>query len=151
MLQLGPRTVIGAFGELHPAVLEALGASGPLAVFEIILDVLPPPKARPTKARPKLDLPDLMPVDRDFAFLAEEKLAVADILKAVQAADRALITDVSVFDVYRGAGVPEGRKSVAVAVTLQPKERTLTEADLETVSSKIEAEVAKKTGAVLRQ
>ncbi len=150
-LQLGPKIRIGFFGELHPKVLDALGATGPLAVFEIILDALPPPKTKPTKARAKLDLPDLMPVDRDFAFLAEEAVSAADILRAVQGVDRILITDASVFDVYRGAGVPEGQKSVAVTVTLQPRGGTMTDADLEALSGRIEAEVAKKTGAVLRR
>ncbi|WP_131113161.1 phenylalanine--tRNA ligase subunit beta [Lichenihabitans psoromatis] len=150
-LQLGPKTVIGSFGELHPAVLEAMGCAGPVAVFEIVLDALPPPKAKPTKARGKLDLPDLMPVERDFAFLAGEAVAASDILKAVQGADRASIVDASVFDVYRGAGVPEGRKSVAIAVTLQPRDRTMTEQDLEAISLKIEADVLKKTGASLRR
>ncbi len=150
-LQLGPRSPIGFFGELHPKAREAMDASGPFAVFEIVLDALPAPKAKPTKARGKLDLPDLMPVSRDFAFLAEERVPAADILKAVQAADRTVITGLSIFDVYRGPGVPEGRKSVAVAVTLQPRERTMTDADLEAISIRIEAEVARKTGAVLRR
>jgi phenylalanyl-tRNA synthetase beta chain len=150
-LQLGPRATVGFFGELHPKVLDAMGASGPMAVFEIILDALPTPKAKPTKARAKLDLPDLMPVERDFAFVVEERVAATDILKAVQAADRTMITGLGVFDVYRGAGVPEGRKSVAVTVTLQPRERTMTDQDLEAISAMIEAEVARKTGAVLRR
>ncbi len=150
-LQLGPKITVGFFGELHPKTLDAMGASGPLAVFEIILDDLRPPKAKSTKARAKLDLPDLMPVERDFAFLTPERVPAADILKAVQAADRNLVAAATVFDVYRGVGIPEGQKSVAVAVTLQPRERTMTDADLEAVSARIEAEVVRKTGAVLRR
>ena len=124
--------------------------TGPVACFEIVLDALPAPKAKPTKAQGKLDLADLMPVERDFAFVVDRNVPAADILKAVQAADRGLIGGVSVFDVYEGPGVPEGKKSVAVAVMLQPRERTLTDADLEAISEKIVAEVAKKTGAMLR-
>jgi phenylalanyl-tRNA synthetase beta chain len=150
-LQMGPRNPVGLFGELHPRTLDAMGASGPFAVFEIILDVLPAPKAKPTKARGPLDLPALMPLDRDFAFVVEEGVSAADILRAVQAADRTLITGAEVFDVYRGLGVPEGRKSVAVTVRLQPRIKTMTDAELEALSGRIEAEVAKKTGAVLRR
>ena len=150
-LQMGPKSPLGVFGELHPSALDAMGASGPFAVFEVILDALPAPKTKATKARGPLDLPDLMPVQRDFAFVVEERVPAGDILRAVQGADRATITDAGVFDVYRGVGVPEGRKSVAVSVTLQPREKTMTDADLDAIGAKIEAEVARKTGAVLRR
>ena len=149
-LQFGAKTVVGWFGEIHPATLDALDASGPLACFEIILDALPQPKAKPTKSKGKLDLSDLMPVERDFAFVVDRGMASADILKAVQAADRTLITALSVFDVYEGPGVPDGKKSVAVGATLQPREKTLTEADLEAFTQRVVAEVTKRTGAVLR-
>lgn len=149
-LQFGPKAVVGWFGEIHPAVLDELDAKGPLCCFEVTLDALPPPKAKPTKVKGKLDLADLMPVERDFAFIVDRSVAAADILRAIQAADRTLITALSVFDVYEGPGIPEGKKSVAIATTLQPREKTLTDADLETVSQRIVADVAKKTGAVLR-
>jgi phenylalanyl-tRNA synthetase beta chain len=149
-LQFGPKNVAGWFGELHPRALGALDVEGPLAGFEIILDALPAPKARPTRIRPKLDLTGLMPLDRDFAFVVDHGVRAADIVKAAQGAERALIAGVQVFDVYVGPGIPEGKKSVAVAVTLQPRERTLTDADIEATSQKIVAEVAKKTGASLR-
>ena len=150
-LQFGPRAIVGVFGEPHPKVLEAMGAEGPLAVFEIVLDALPQSKAKPTKARGRLDLPDLMPVERDFAFVVPEGVAAADIVKAAQAADRADIVAVGVFDVYRGAGLPEGHKSVAIAVTFQPRERTMTDQDFEAATARIEAEVGRKTGGVLRR
>lgn len=150
-LQLGPKAPIGVFGELHPKILEQLGVSGPVAVFEITLDALPAPKAKPTKARAKLELSDLMPVERDFAFVVGVDVAAADVLRAVLGADRTVIGDATVFDVYRGPGVPEDSKSIAVAVTLEPRERTMTEADLEAVSARIEAEVGRKTGGVLRR
>ncbi len=149
-LQFGPKNVAGWFGEFHPRALEALDVEGPLCGFEIILDALPAPKARPTRIKPKLDLTGLMPLDRDFAFVVDGGVRAADIVKAAQGAERALIAGVQVFDVYAGPGVPEGKKSVALAVTLQPRERTLTDAEIEAASQKIVAEVAKKTGASLR-
>lgn len=149
-LQFGPKVVVGAFGELHPRALEALDAKGPLVGFEITLDRLPPPKAKPTKMKAKLVLSDFQPVLRDFAFVVPLSVAAVDVLKAAQAAERALITDVTLFDVYTGQGIAEGHKSLAITVSLQPQDRTLTDADLESISDKIIAEVAKKTGAVLR-
>ena len=149
-LQFGPKKIVGYFGELHPKILDALGAEGPLVVAEIILDELPAPKAKPTKVKEKLELSEFMPVERDFAFIVDRSVKAADMVKAAEAADRALITDVGVFDVYEGAGIPEGRKSIAIAVTLQPRERTLTDAEIEAVAAKIIAEVTRKTGATLR-
>jgi phenylalanyl-tRNA synthetase beta chain len=149
-LQFGPRNIAGWFGELHPRVLELFDATGPLVAFEIILDALPPPKARPTKAKPKLDLSDFQPVERDFAFIVDQSVRAADLIKAAQAADRNLIVTVGVFDLYAGPGVPEGKKSVALNVTLQPREKTLTDVEIEAVAAKIIAEANKKTGAILR-
>jgi len=149
-LQFGPKAVVGHFGELHPRALAELDVEGPVAAFEIILDALPAPKAKPTKTKPKLELSDLQPLARDFAFLVDRGTPAGALVKAVQGADRALIADVRVFDVYEGKGVPDGRKSVAVAVTLQPREKTLTDAEIEAVAQKIVAEAAKKTGATLR-
>jgi phenylalanyl-tRNA synthetase beta chain len=150
-LQFGPKTKAGWFGELHPSTLEALDAEGPLVAFEIVLDAIPPAKARPTKAKPKLERSEFMPVSRDLAFVVGETAPAGDILKAALAADRALIAAADVFDVYRGPGVPEGHKSVAIAVTLQPRDRTLTDAEIEAAIAKVVAEVGKKTGAALRQ
>jgi phenylalanyl-tRNA synthetase beta chain len=149
-LQFGPKGVIGWFGEFHPRVLAALDVSGPLCGFEIVLDAIPAPKAKPTKVKPKLELANLMPLERDFAFIVDAKVQAGDILKAAQAADRQLLTGASVFDVYQGTGTPDGKKSVAISVTLQPRDKTLTDSEIETVMSKIVAEVTKKTGAVLR-
>ena len=149
-LQFGPKNVAGWFGELHPSALEMLDAEGPLVAFEIVLDAIPPAKARPTKAKPKLERSEFMPVSRDLAFVVAESAAAGDMLKAALSADRALIVAADVFDVYRGAGVPEGSKSVAIAVTLQPRERTLTDAEIEAVIAKVVAEVSRKTGATLR-
>ena len=149
-LRFGPKGVIGAFGEVHPTILRALDVKGPLVAFEMHLDALPPPKHRPTRVKPKLVLSAFQPVTRDFAFIVDRAVAAGDLQKTAQNADRALIADVSVFDLYEGPGVEAGRKSVALAVTLQPVEKTLTEAEIEAVGAKIVAEMAKRYGATLR-
>ena len=149
-LQFGPKNIVGHFGELHPRVLEALDVEGPLVAFEITLDDIPAPKAKPTKVKAKLDLAELMPLERDFAFVVARDVKAADIVKAAQGADRVLVTGVNVFDIYEGVGIPEGKKSVAIAVTLQPREKTLTDVEIEAAAGKIVAEVTKKTGAALR-
>src|SRR5271163_4065805 len=149
-LQFGPKNVAGWFGELHPSACEALDAEGPLVAFEITLDAIPLAKARPTKAKPKLERSEFMPLERDLAFVVPENARAGDILKAAMTADRALVADADVFDVYRGPGVPDGHKSVAISVTLQPRERTLTDSEIEGTMAKIVTEVGKKTGATLR-
>ncbi len=149
-LQFGPKNIVGWFGELHPRALEAIDAEGPIVAFEIILDDIPAPKARPTKTKGKLDLPELLPVERDFAFVVDRAVKAADILRFARGAERALITDAGVFDVYEGPGVDAGKKSVAISVTLQPRDKTLTDAEIDSVAAKIVAEVLGKTGAVLR-
>ncbi len=149
-LQFGPRSVIGYFGEAHPATLAQLDVEGPLALFEIFLDALPAPKAKPTKTKPKLELSDLQPVSRDFAFLIDRAAPAGDLLRVVLGADKTLIAGADIFDVYEGAGVPEGKKSVAVSVTLQPTEKTLTDAEIDALSQRIVEDAGKKTGAVLR-
>ncbi|PTM38938.1 phenylalanine--tRNA ligase subunit beta [Bosea sp. 124] len=149
-LRFGPKGVIGAFGEVHPRVLKALDVKGPLVAFEIHLDALPLPKYKPTKVKPKLALSGFQPVTRDFAFIVDKATAAGEMVKSAQNTDRALISDVSVFDLYEGAGVEAGKKSVALAVTLQPVEKTLTEAEIEAVGTRIVAEMAKRYGAALR-
>ncbi|QTC87793.1 phenylalanine--tRNA ligase subunit beta [Brevundimonas pondensis] len=148
-LQLGPKNVIVEFGALHPRVLKALDADGPMLAFEIILDSVPEPRGKGGKARGAADLPNLMPLSRDFAFLLDEAKAVGDLTRAVVGADKALIAEVRVFDVYRGQGVPEGQKSVALEVEIQPRAATLTEAEIEALTAKVVAAAA-KAGAVLR-
>ena len=149
-IQIGPQNVLGHFGELHPRTLEALKAEGPLVGFEIILERIPDAKAKPTRAKPPLELSPFQPVSRDFAFIVDRDVKAGDIVRTAQAADRKLITNVTVFDVYEGKGIDDGKKSVAIAVTLQPREKTLTDQEIEAVASKIVAEVTKKTGGVLR-
>jgi phenylalanyl-tRNA synthetase beta chain len=151
VIRQGPKTVIGAFGEFHPKVLELLDADGPLAGFELILEAVPAPKAKPTKARPPLALSDLQPVRRDFAFVVSRDVAAARIVRAAEGADRKLIAGVTVFDLFEGAAIGEGRKSIAIEVTLQPTERTLTDPEIDAVAAKVVAEVSKATGAELRK
>ncbi|KAF0127807.1 MAG: phenylalanyl-tRNA synthetase beta chain, partial [Xanthobacteraceae bacterium] len=148
--QMGPQTVFGSFGELHPRVLEALDVKGPVLAFELLLDKLPPPKVRPTRTKPQLALSSFQPVERDFAFLVDRTVKAGDLVKAAQGVDKQLISGVQVFDVYEGKGIDEAKKSVAIAVTLQPKDKTLTDAEIDAVAAKIVAEVTKKTGGTLR-
>ena len=149
-IQIGPQNVLGYFGELHPRAVEALGADGPLIAFEVILDRVPEAKKKPTRARPVLELSAFQPVSRDFAFIVDRSVKAGDIVRAAQGVDRKLITDVTVFDVYEGKGIEDGKKSIAIAVTIQPREKTLTDQEIEAVAAKIVAEVTKKTGGVLR-
>jgi phenylalanyl-tRNA synthetase beta chain len=153
-LKLGPKTVIAHFGELHPGVLAKLDAEGPIAAFEVYLDALPAPKAKGSKARPMLRLSTLQPVERDFAFLLDAGVESARVIAAVKQAGKeiaeATIAAVSVFDVYQGKGVPEGKKSLAIQVRLQPKDRTLTDAEIEAIGQRIVGAVSKTTGATLR-
>jgi phenylalanyl-tRNA synthetase beta chain len=149
-LRLGPKTVLAAFGELHPAVLQAMDAAGPAVGFEVFLDVIPEPKGKGTRGRPALDPSPFQAVSRDFAFIVDASVAAETLIRAVRGADRTLIADVAVFDVYQGKGVPEGKVSLALAVTLQPVKATLTDTEIETVAKKIVAAAEKAVGATLR-
>ena len=149
-IQIGPQNVLGHFGELHPRALEALKADGPIVGFEVILDRIPEPKAKPTRARPALDLSAFQPVSRDFAFIVDKSVKAADLVRAAQNVDKKLIAAVTVFDVYEGKGIEPGKKSIAIAVTIQPREKTMTDAEIDALAGKIVAEVGKRTGGVLR-
>jgi phenylalanyl-tRNA synthetase beta chain len=149
-LKLGPKTVLGVFGEFHPDLLAELRIDPPLAGFELYLDALPAAKSKGT-AKPALEASDLQPVKRDFAFLLDREVAAGDVVRAASSADRALISETRVFDVFTGQGVPEGKKSLAIEVTLQPREKTLTDAEIEAVAAKIVAAVTRATGGELRR
>jgi phenylalanyl-tRNA synthetase beta chain len=149
-IQMGPQNVLGVFGELHPRALETLGAEGPIVAFEVILDRIPDAKAKPTRAKPLLELSPFQPVSRDFAFIVDRTVKAGDIVRLAQGADRKLIAGVTVFDVYEGKGIDPDKKSIAIAVTLQPRERTLTDQEIDAVAARIVAEVTKKTGGSLR-
>ena len=148
-LGLGKNT-LAVFGELHPKVLRALGFKGRMMGFELFLDKVPAKKAKKGTAKPLLNPSPFQPVKRDFAFIVDADVSAEKLLRAVKGADKALISGVALFDVYEGENVPEGKKSLAVDVTLQPTERTLTDEDLEAVSDKIVAVVAKNLGGTLR-
>jgi phenylalanyl-tRNA synthetase beta chain len=149
-IQMGPQNVLGHFGELHPKALEALDAEGPLVAFEVILERIPEPKAKATRAKPALELSPFQPVARDFAFVVDRGVRAVDVLRAAQSAERKLITNVTVFDVYEGAGIDPDKKSIAIAVTLQPREKTMTDEEIDAVAAKIVTEVTRKTGGTLR-
>lgn len=147
-LRLGPKAVLAEFGALHPSLVKAFGLDGSVVAGEIFLDAIPAKRAS-GRIRPAYTPPALQPVTRDFAFLVPETLAAGDLVRAVRGADKALIAAARLFDVFTGAGVPEGQKSLAIEVTLQPTERTLTDEDLAAVSARIVA-AAGKFGATLR-
>ncbi len=146
-LRLGPKNVLANFGELHPRVLKSLGIEGRVVAFEIAPDSIPAPRKKAaTKAKAALALSDFMPVHRDFAFIVDESVPAGNIIKAAKGADKQLISDVTLFDVYRGKGVDDGQKSLAIDVTLSPTQDTLTDADIEAVSGKIIEKVMKAGG-----
>jgi phenylalanyl-tRNA synthetase beta chain len=147
-IALGPK-VIARFGEIHPRVLAAYDLKGPAAAFEIFLDEIPAAKAK-GKAKPLFAPSPFQAIDRDFAFVVAANVPAGDIVKAARLADRNLIEAVGVFDVYEGTGVPEGHKSVAIAVRIQPRDKTLTESEIDALAQKIVAGVTRTTGAMLR-
>lgn len=143
------RNVLGWFGEIHPSVAARFDIEGRVAAFEINLDALPPAKAK-SKARPPLNVSDFQAVTRDFAFLVDAKVKAADIIKAIAGAEKQLIREVRIFDVFIGKGVEAGKKSVAVQVTLQAGDRTLSDADITAASSAIVNAAGKEFGGQLR-
>jgi phenylalanyl-tRNA synthetase beta chain len=148
-IRRGPKMVLAHFGELHPRIVEMFDLSGPVVAFELDLTALPPEK-RKARARPEYAPSDLNPVSRDFAFLVDRDAPVADLINAVKRADRTLITDVTVFDVFTGEAIGPDKASIAVQVTLQPTEATLTDEDIEAISDKVVAAARKAVGAEIR-
>ncbi|MCW1984632.1 UNVERIFIED_ORG: phenylalanyl-tRNA synthetase beta chain [Sphingomonas sp. R1F5B] len=148
-LRLGPKQVLARFGMIHPATAKAFGLDVPVAVVELFLDRVPAKKAAPGFARPHFAPPALQAVTRDFAFLVDAKVPAGDVLRAVKGADKASIVAARVFDDFRGQGVPEGQRSLAIEVTLQPGDKSFDEAALKAISDKIVAAAAKQ-GGVLR-
>jgi phenylalanyl-tRNA synthetase beta chain len=149
-VQLGPTNVIAWFGELHPAWAADLDLTGPVVGFEFDLDAIPEPRRKATRGKGALKLSDLMPVERDFAFLLDRAVPAATLLKAAKNADKALIADVGIFDLFEGKGIGDGKKSVAIRVTLQPTEKTLTDEEIDKVSAAVVAAVTRATGGTLR-
>jgi phenylalanyl-tRNA synthetase beta chain len=145
-IQMGPQNKLGHFGEVHPRVLAAMDVKGPLVAFELVLNAIPGSKSK-SATRPPLVVSDLMPVKRDFAFVVDDTVEAEKLVKAAKGADKALISDVTVFDLYKLEG---GKTSLAIEVTLQPREKTLTEPEIEAVSARIVQAVSKATGGSLR-
>ena len=149
--RLGPKTVLAHFGELHPDILTGLKVDAPAAAFEVFLPAIPVSKKKASKARPALEAIELLPVRRDFAFVLDRGVAASDVVRAAESVDKKLVTGVSVFDVFEGGKLAdEGKKSVALEVTLQPRDKTLTDAEIDAVAAKIVASVRKATGGEIR-
>ncbi|MBM7067922.1 phenylalanine--tRNA ligase subunit beta [Actibacterium sp. 188UL27-1] len=152
-LCLGPKNVLGIFGEIHPKVLREMDVKGPAVGFTLFLDAVPQPKSKGA-ARSVLDLPDLQMVERDFAFVVDHDIEALTLVNAAAGADKALIAGVHVFDEFTGdkaeAQMGAGKKSLAISVRLQPRDKTLTETDIEAVGAKIIEKVTKATGGTLR-
>jgi len=150
VIKLGPKVVLGHFGEFHPKALEALDVSGALCGFEVFIDAIPESKKKATRTKAKLEISPFQMLRRDYAFVVEKDVTAATLVRAVSGADKKLITGVNVFDIFEGASLGEGKKSVALEVSIQPVERTLTDEDLDALSAKIVENVGKSAGGVLR-
>jgi phenylalanyl-tRNA synthetase beta chain len=150
VLRLGPQ-VLASFGELHPAIRKAVDIDQPVVGFELDVDALPRPRSRLGKTRPPLESWPYPPIDRDLAFVVDESVTAEALLKAIRNAEKKLLREVTLFDVYRGPGLPDGKKSLAVAIRLQSRERTLTEAEAEPIVRRMVEAAAKAVGAKLRQ
>ncbi len=148
-LRLGPKVVLAQFGEVHPATLKLMDIPGTAAAFEVFLDALPREKKK-SRAKSPLAASDLLPVTRDFAFVLEKGVAAGDVVKAAQGADKALISSVTVFDVFEGGSLGADQKSIAIEVTLSPTEKTLTDEEIDAVAKKVIAEVNRTTGGEIR-
>jgi phenylalanyl-tRNA synthetase beta chain len=147
-LALGPK-VLATFGEVHPKVLAAFDLKGPVVAFEVNLDAIPEAKAK-GKARAVFTPSPYQAIERDFAFLVDANVTADEVLRAAKGADRNLIETAAIFDLYEGKGVPEGKKSLAFSVRIQPKDKTMTEPEIETLVQKIVGAVTRATGATLR-
>jgi len=148
-LRLGAN-VLAWFGTLHPRVLRRMDVKGPMVAFEVFLDRIPQPRGKAGKIRALLKASPFQPVERDFAFIVDRDVEAQVVVRAAKGVDKTLIAEVAVFDVYAGKGVPEGKKSLAIGVRLQPVERTLTDEEIDAIGRKIVAAVVKATGGSLR-
>ncbi|MCJ8309298.1 MAG: phenylalanine--tRNA ligase subunit beta [Hyphomicrobiales bacterium] len=149
-IKLGPKVVIGTFGEFHPMTLEMMDVTGPLCGFEINLQAIPAPRKKAKTSKGALNISALQPVKRDFAFVMDKSVEASKVLRAANGADKKLITDVAVFDLFEGASIGDDKKSLAIEVTLQPTDRSLTDEEIDAVSAKVVENVAKTVGGVLR-
>jgi len=149
MICLGPKKVLGVFGELHPRVLAAMDVKGPAMAFTLFPAEIPMPKDT-SASRGAVTLPEFQSVDRDFAFVVDAGVEAGALVNAAQGADKSLIADVRVFDEFIGGSLGAGKKSIALTVHMQPTDRTLTEDEIDAVAAKIVEKVTKATGGVLR-
>ena len=149
VIRLG-KNVLAYFGELHPSVLKALDIKTNVVAFEVLLENIPLPREGKSKAKKKLELSPLQAVEKDLAFVVAKNVPAINIYTAAKTADRDNISEVRIFDVYEGENLPEDKKSVAITVVFQPKDKSYTDAELESLMNKVIAEVGKKTGATLR-
>ena len=149
VVRLGPKLVLAHFGELHPTTAKVMDVAGPVTVFEVFMSDLPAEKRR-SRAKSTLSAQSLLPVRRDFAFVVDATTPASAVVKAALGADKALVVEVGIFDVYDGKGIGEGKKSLAIQATLQPSEKTLTDQEIEAVAQKIIAEVKRATGGEIR-
>jgi phenylalanyl-tRNA synthetase beta chain len=145
-IQMGPQNKLAVFGEIHPRILSEMDVRGPLVAFEVTLNTIPAAKTRGA-TRPALNISDLMPLTRDFAFVVDDTVEADKLVKAARGADKVLIGDVRVFDLFKLEG---GKNSLAIEVTIVPREKTLTDQEIEALSAKIVAQVQKATGGTLR-
>jgi len=149
-IKLGPKVILGSFGEFHPKTLETLDVSGALCGFEVFIDAIPEPKQKATRTKPPLTLSAFQAVRRDFAFVVDKAVEAAAVIRAAGAADRKLISGIQVFDIFEGPSLGEDKKSIAIEVSIQPQDRTLTDEDLEGLAKRVVESVGKQTGGVLR-
>ena len=149
-MKLGPKVTLAHFGEIHPRTLRILDGDGTFAAFEVFLDAVPEARQKASRSRGPLEASDLMTVSRDFAFVVGEDVTAGDLIRAARGADKSLIQDVTLFDVYAGEHFSEGHKSLAIEVTLCPREKTLTDEEIDAVAAKVVAQVEKATGGKLR-
>jgi phenylalanyl-tRNA synthetase beta chain len=146
-LRLGPKAVLAEFGALHPALVKSFGLDGAVVAGEIFLDAIPAKRAS-GRMRPAYTPPALQPVTRDFAYLVPDALPAGDLVRAVRGADKGLIASARLFDRFTGQGVPDGQKSLAVEVTLQPTDKSFTDEDLSAISGRVVAAAAKLGGSL---
>ena len=148
-VQLGPKLILGHFGEIHPALLEEMELEAPIVAFEINLDAIPKPRKKATKSKSPIKLYDLLPLKRDFAFVVDKNIEAGKIIKAAKSANKSII-GVNIFDVFEGGNLGENKKSIAIEINIQAKEKTLTDEEIEVISASVVKAVEKATGASLR-
>ncbi len=150
-IQLGPKLILATFGEIHPLTLEAIDVNGPMCGFEVWLDSIPEPRKKATRTKPPLEISSLQAVHRDFSFVIDQDIQAASLVRTISGSDKKLIRNVQIFDLFEGASLGAGKKSIAVEVTLQPVNKTLTDEEIDTVSARIIHNVEKSTGGTLRR